>query len=531
MAAATPSTKLKAKIADTVKYKKTDGTLMLLEEEVCWVGVGGKRFTCLYSDIKVQRISPETSSKVQLQILLKDDSSHNFHFSNDKGRAMQMQERNVVKDLLAELIPLHRDRANKELEEKEKIFKENPELYQMYKELVVSNILTAQEFWENHDVGHSVDIKKQEVGISSSVLADIKPDMHGCNELRFNLTADNIEAIFKMYPAVRQKYIDQVPHKTTEKEFWTEFFKSQHFHRDRIVKSSSKDVFGEIAKKDEQSTLEKNSQSFNDPLINFASPSPNIDEGYGHKKNEKSTSNHVALIKQFNHQSMMVLQNTKRKTDFDVELEKEKSKSKRIRETVEIIELEGQEDEVQHPSVVLNINKSNFDLLNEKGKGRNGHSNGVMRVCQERNGDFVEGISTWTPKLYNALSSDVAKLLSRDLSPGGKYLQQANKQKYTDSIPKDYVRELKKVYKSLSELLRHFWSCFPIKTPQLEEKVARMAVAIEKYRDTKLANFRCMLPHQHTNLTTHIDEIVDAALKKYAAWEERKSGVKVINIS
>ena len=31
--------------------------------------------------------------------------------------------------------------------------------------------------------------------------AEIRPDMHGCNELRFNLTADSIQAIFKTYPA------------------------------------------------------------------------------------------------------------------------------------------------------------------------------------------------------------------------------------------------------------------------------------------------------------------------------------------
>ena len=31
--------------------------------------------------------------------------------------------------------------------------------------------------------------------------AEIRPDMHGCNELRFNVTADSIQAIFKTYPA------------------------------------------------------------------------------------------------------------------------------------------------------------------------------------------------------------------------------------------------------------------------------------------------------------------------------------------
>ena len=50
----TTSIKVKAKVGDTVKYKKVDGTLLLLENEVSWVACGGlgKKFRCLYSDIK-----------------------------------------------------------------------------------------------------------------------------------------------------------------------------------------------------------------------------------------------------------------------------------------------------------------------------------------------------------------------------------------------------------------------------------------------------------------------------------------------
>ena len=51
-----------------------------------------------------------------------------------------------------------------------KIFQEKPELYQLYKELVVSNIITAQEFWENQKVNMKTeDMKQQEVGIASGI--------------------------------------------------------------------------------------------------------------------------------------------------------------------------------------------------------------------------------------------------------------------------------------------------------------------------------------------------------------------------
>lgn len=86
--------------------------------------------------------------------------------------------------------------------------------------------------------------------ISFLFQADIKPQTDGCNGLRYNLTADIIECIFKTYPAVRKKHMEYVPTKLSESEFWTKFFQSHYFHRDRIH-SGTKDIFTECAKLDD----------------------------------------------------------------------------------------------------------------------------------------------------------------------------------------------------------------------------------------------------------------------------------------
>lgn len=39
-------------------------------------------------------------------------------------------------------------------------------------------------------------------------------------------------------------------------------------------------------------------------------------------------------------------------------------------------------------------------------------------------------------------------------------------------VPSEIQEELKHLYVAAGELLRHFWSCFPVNSPFLEDKVS-----------------------------------------------------------
>lgn len=66
----------------------------------------------------MQKISPEGKAKIQLQVVLHDNTTSTFQFVNRQGAAAATKERDQIKDLLMQLLPKFKRKVNKELEEK-----------------------------------------------------------------------------------------------------------------------------------------------------------------------------------------------------------------------------------------------------------------------------------------------------------------------------------------------------------------------------------------------------------------------------
>ncbi|CAL8294504.1 unnamed protein product [Boreogadus saida] len=534
-----------------VRQRKQDGTLYLMAERIAWGPEGKDRFTVshLYSDIRCQKISPDGKAKIQLQLVLHTGESSTFHFSNDSSA---LTDREAAKDLLQQLLPKFKKKANKELEEKNRMLQEDPVLFQLYKDLVVSQVISAEEFWANRmsttNTENTLSDKKQDVGISAAFLADIRPQTDGCNGLRYNLTPDIIESIFRTYPAVQQKYGENVPHNLTEKEFWTRFFQSHYFHRDRIS-TGALDIFSECAKQDEQGLKLMVVQGVKNPLVNLLSlEDKTIEEGYGFSA-AASTSNpnrtgkensNSAIIKRFNHHSAMILAAGSGRGDApndpasetsstdgnsrDSDLSQPPIKKVKLQEAIDYLDLQREDGP---KTVALNLKKSDryahgpVPLESQKYTTSQDIINSITCIRHE--------MANYVPNLAQVLTSSAVSSAIAALSPGGVLMQTGSQQAIDQMVPSEVQGELKHLYIAAGELLRHFWTCFPVNSPFLEEKVVKMRSNLERFQMTKLRPFQEKVQRQYlsANITGHLEEMLQTAYNKLHAWQTRRMMRKI----
>ncbi|GAB1869541.1 General transcription factor IIH subunit 1 [Camponotus japonicus] len=541
-----------------VRYKKGDGTLYVMNERIAWmldnrdtVSVSHK-----YADIKSQKISPEGKSKIQLQVVLHDGTSSTFHFVNKNGQEAQIKDRDDVKELLQQLLPKFKRKVNKELEEKNRTLQEHPVLLQLYRDLVITQVISSEEFWSQHaaEYTQAKKIQRQDIGVNSAFLADIKPQTDGCNGLKYNLTIDIIECIFKTYPAVKRKHQENVPHKMSESDFWTKFFQSHYFHRDRI-NAGTKDLFTECAKIDDQELKKELQCGINDPLVDITSfEDQTLDENYGGcNKSDKTSGNivHQSMIKRFNQHSIMVMKASTAKqsttqtnqpqlngstpsaskvTNNDLDAGP-KTKKRRIQEKITYDDLDTSCDINTNKGTPLNLSHVDRYLHGPiPGYGNTEPTSDELLITLSQLKKEASGWlcgNTLPRQAATSLVSPAAAVSALgELTPGGSLMKGFREESLGQLIPKDLEKELCNIYVCACELLRHFWRSFPPTTPQLEEKAIRMHESLHRFHSAKLKPFEDRVQREFSavsqHLTSHLNQLLTAAYGKFAMWQQRK---------
>nr|CAB3480017.1 unnamed protein product [Digitaria exilis] len=134
-----------------------------------------------------------------------------------------------------------------EVERRVKLLREDSELQKLHKKFVLGNILLESEFWatrKNLLDDEANKASKQRPGFKTA-MSDVRPSADGrTNKVTFNLTSEMIHQIFAEKPAVRRAFLDFVPKKArliyiinisacimTDIEFWRKYCRAEYLLR------------------------------------------------------------------------------------------------------------------------------------------------------------------------------------------------------------------------------------------------------------------------------------------------------------
>ncbi|XP_071693790.1 general transcription and DNA repair factor IIH subunit TFB1-1-like [Rutidosis leptorrhynchoides] len=161
-----------------------------------------------------------------LNLTITDKVSCIFEFDN-------FTDREECRDFVAKAIT--------EIKRRIKLLQEDRELLKLHKQFVMGNVLSDTEFWAIRKKLLDANSKpNQRVGLKSDMTFNIKPASDGqSNRVTYSPTLEMIHQIFAEKPAVCQAYLNFVPRKMTEEEFWAKYRKAQFIHSNKNIAAAA----------------------------------------------------------------------------------------------------------------------------------------------------------------------------------------------------------------------------------------------------------------------------------------------------
>ncbi|KAK0592050.1 hypothetical protein LWI29_012457 [Acer saccharum] len=449
------------------------------------------------------------------------------------------------------------------------------ELQKLHQQFVGGNILTEAEFWAARKKLLDNDSSRksnQRVGFKSVMISDIRPLTDGqTNKVTFSLTPEIILQIFAEKPAVHRAFLNLVPKKMTEMEFWTKYCRAEYLNRTKNVHAAAAEAAEDeelalFLKEDDILATEFRKKIRRvDPTLDMEA-----DEGddYSHlpdhgifrdgskELNESQQDIYRrTLLQDLNRHAAVVLEGR----TVDVEMEDNTravaealARSKQGKEGADGNENEERLDRVScsttledlqppHslPLAPLSIKDARdyFDsqqanaLKNSRDPSGKMGSLGSLST-QEAYGSVRDAISEMKAmgvsvpiinpevamKAFNGLTHSISSI---------KYNHGKNpRESVLDRLPTAIKEKLLQHWTCIQELLKHFWSSYPITTPYLYAKVSRLKDAMSNiYRQLEemKASLQSDLRHQVSLLVRPMQQALDAAIQHHDADLQKRS--------
>ncbi|XP_031739948.1 general transcription and DNA repair factor IIH subunit TFB1-1 isoform X1 [Cucumis sativus] len=480
----------------------------------------------------------------------------------------------------------HEQLSKLEMELRMRCLQEDSELQKLHKQFVIGGVLTESEFWAARKKLLEQDNSKkskQLIGFKSSMVLDTKPMSDGrTNKVTFNLTPEIKYQIFALKPAVHQAFLNHVPNKISEKDFWTKYFRAEYLHstKNSIAAAAEAAEDEELAlflKDDEILAAETRKKIRHvDPTLDLEA---DLGDDYTHlpdhgifrdggKEITESQNEHYrrTLSQDLNRQGAVVLEGR----TIDVDLEDPRTVADalvRSKHAVEGNESQTALDRISrmtaiedlqaphsHPFAPLCI-KDPRDYFDAQ------QANAIKTLDDTRAGMQQTKCSLSTTEAYGSLRESISEIkssgfnhpiikpevalmvyngLTQNISSTKYQLGKNPQESILESLPNPTKEELLHHWISIQELLKHFWSSYPITTSYLytkilevcginfcfQTKVSRLKDAmakiyrqLEEIKETVVADFR----HQVSLLVRPMHQALDAAFQHHDADMQKRS--------
>lgn len=468
--------------------------------------------------------------------------------------------------------------STQEMERRIKLLQEDGELQKLHKQFVIGGILTEAEFWATRKKlldRNTSSVIKQRAGFKSAMLADVKPAADGrSNRVTFNLSPEIIHQIFAEKPAVHQAFLKFVPRKMTEKDFWNKYCRAEYLHSTKNPVAAA----AEAAEDEELAVFLKNDDVWAsearrkirrvDPTLDMEADEGDDyihlpDHGLSRDDSKDAIDSPYeeyrrSLSQVLNRHGAVVLEG--RSIDVElgdtrsvaealarskqVELANEASDGNvnqerldRISQLAEIEDLQPPRDPPLAPLFIkdprdyfdsqqANALKTLGDTLVETRQMKcnlsTSEAYGSLRECISE--IKIAGLSD--PIVKPEIAFKVFSGLTQNISSTKYHLGKNPQESVLDRLPNITKDELLHHWTSIQELLKHFWSSYPITTSYLYVKVGRLKDAmsqiypkLQEIKESVQSDFR----HQVSLLVQPMLQALDAAFAHYDADLQKRS--------
>lgn len=441
---------------------------------------------------------------------------------------------------------------------KAKLLKDDADLSKLYEQLVLSGVLSADEFWKgrSHLLKAGTVTAQQRVGLSSAMLTDMQPNPDGKSDtVRVKLTPAMVHQIFAEKPHVKRAFQANVPTRImTNNDFWAKFLRHQLLQQNARRAGSADRSFQEeeefFAKyeREEDEAARRQDSAVNPADDLTADQNDDTYTGYGvwHSSRQDPVDSGKpakgSLIRDINRHAQVVMDGMPASLPADAAdaaaalaaSAPEPSRQNSSREALDAAQRpapggSGLDDLRPQPvpdfsELRIQDPRQTFDAAATTSAGADDDPSSLQQAAQAAH----EALMRIDPmRLEAALPDDLALQVLADImhdSEGGSGGATAGGA--AEALLPQVLGTLRQHVLAANELLRHMWACFPLASQQRQAKAERLSAALSQQFEglQRMEDAASGVERRHiAQLLRPVKESIDAALAKLDASKENST--------